>query len=169
MLLLSSLAGQTPSAALPPHCLYTWSPVDQLRGEPPGQTANGGGKAETEKKKKNRGKNMQYILFCCYKKYYSNLRSTLTVLNESLWGSEGWRTHLQSGKDQFHLSQFELPQQVPELADQRVIYDADMVTIQDHWPRRRHWRRDVRGESKWEENLKEERRLNKTDITTHYC
>lgn len=112
---------------------------------------------------------MQYILFCCYKKYYSNLRSALTVLNESLWGSEGWRTHLQSGKDQFHLSQFELPQQVPELADQRVIYDADMVTIQDHWPRRRHWRRDVRGESKWEENLKEERRLNKTDITTHYC
>lgn len=44
-----------------------------------------------------------------------------------------------------------------------------MVTIQDHWPRRRHWRRDVRGESKWEENLKEGRRLNKTDIPTHYC
>lgn len=37
--------------------------------------------------------------------------------------------YLQSWKDQMHFSQFELPQQVPELADHRVIYGADMVAI----------------------------------------
>lgn len=70
---------------------------------------------------------------------------TPSVLSKSQWGSGGWRTYLQSGKDQFHLLQFELPQQVPKLANHCVIYHADMVAIQDHWPRRRHWRRDVRG------------------------
>lgn len=42
------------------------------------------------------------------------------------------RSHLQPAKDQLHLSQLELPQQVPELADHRVIYGANVVAIQNH-------------------------------------
>lgn len=39
------------------------------------------------------------------------------VLKNSLRGSVGCGTYVQSAKDQFHLSQFELPEQVPELTD----------------------------------------------------
>lgn len=58
------------------------------------------------------------------------------------WTSDVWRSHLQPAEDQLHLPQFELPQQVFELADHRVIYGANMVAVQHHWPWRSRWRRD---------------------------
>lgn len=58
------------------------------------------------------------------------------------WNIDVWRSHLQPAEDQLHLPQFELPQQVFELADHWVIYGANMVAVQHHWPWRRRWRRE---------------------------
>lgn len=50
------------------------------------------------------------------------------------WHSDVWRSHLQPAEDQLHLPEFELPQQVFELADHWVIDGANMVAVQHHWP-----------------------------------
>lgn len=62
-----------------------------------------------------------------------------------LWSpQQSQEGHLQLVEDQLHPSQSELPQQVSELAHHRVVYGADVLTVQEHRPRWWHCRRGRR-------------------------